>query len=411
LPNENATTLSLSQIHQPEYTANPYLLYRQLREADPVFWDEGIQAWVLTGYNDIVTALRDPRFSAQRFMPEAEWLTDEVRAMLGSPMRALERQMLFLDPPDHTRLRSLVSKAFTPRVIEGLRSYIQRIVDQLLDNVQDKGRMDMTSDFAFPLPAIVISQMLGVPPEDREQFMRWTEAFGRVLDGGDLTPETGINAFLGVSEFMDYFRKIVEQRQTQPKDDLIQALITAEEGGTVLSEEELLGNCVLLLAAGHGTTTHLIGNGMLALLRNPDQWHLLQEQPALVPAAVMELLRYDGPVQATSREAKEDLVLHGKQIHAGQSVIMSLGAASRDPAMFDDPDRLDIRRKENRHLAFGHGIHFCLGAPLARLEAEIAFGTLARRLHNPRIEDESRVRFFPSLVFRGLEELPITFDS
>lgn len=407
----NATSLSLNDIFQPEYVANPYLLYRRLRETDPVFWDEKLNCWVLTGYADVVAALRDPRFSAQRFVTDTDWMPPEMVEALGTPMRALTRQMLFLDPPDHTRLRGLVSKAFTPRVIEGLRTHIQQIVDELIDKMLPQGYTNLIQDFAYPLPAIVIAELLGVPPEDREQFFKWTNDFGTVIEGGELTQEEMVRAFLGVSEFIDYFRQIIAQRRTHPKDDLIQALVTAEEGGSMLSEEELLGNCILLLAAGHGTTTHLLGNGMLALLRHPAQYQLLKKDPDLLPLAVMELLRYDGPVQSTSRKATEDLTIRDKKIAAGQGVIMSLGGASHDPAQFADPDELNIQRVENRHLAFGQGIHYCLGAPLARLEAEIAFGTLLRRLPNPRIDDEKEIAFFPAMVFRGLNELPLVFNQ
>src|SRR5579884_2602587 len=401
------TRISLNDVYQPEYADDPYRLYRQLREIDPVFWDEELDSWVLTGYAEVVASLRDARFSAQRFVTDQEWMPPEMVEALGAPMRALTRQMLFLDPPDHTRLRGLVSKAFTPRVIEGLRSRIQQVVDELIDKALAKGHIRFIEEFAYPLPAIVIAEMLGVPVEDREIFFKWTNDFGTILEGADLTQEEMVQAFQGVSEFMEYFRQIVARRRTQPKDDLIQAMITAEEGGSMLSEEELLGNCILLLAAGHGTTTHLLGNGTLALLRHPEQYQMLKERPELLQLGVMELLRYDGPVQVTARKAMTELTIRDKKIEAGQKVLISLGGASHDPAQFAEPDRLDVQRVENRHMAFGHGIHYCLGAPLARLEAEIAFGTLLRRLPNPRVENEEEVKFFSGMVFRGLNELPL----
>jgi len=401
------TRISLNDVYQPEYADDPYRLYRQLREIDPVFWDEELDSWVLTGYAEVVASLRDARFSAQRFVTDQEWMPPEMVEALGAPMRALTRQMLFLDPPDHTRLRGLVSKAFTPRVIEGLRSRIQQVVDELIDKALAKGHIKFIEEFAYPLPAIVIAEMLGVPVEDREIFFKWTNDFGTILEGADLTQEEMVQAFQGVSEFMEYFRQIVARRRTQPKDDLIQAMITAEEGGSMLSEEELLGNCILLLAAGHGTTTHLLGNGTLALLRHPEQYQMLKERPELLQLGVMELLRYDGPVQVTARKAMTELTIRDKKIEAGQKVLISLGGASHDPAQFAEPDRLDVQRVENRHMAFGHGIHYCLGAPLARLEAEIAFGTLLRRLPNPRVENEEEVKFFSGMVFRGLNELPL----
>jgi cytochrome P450 len=409
MPEDVTNKLSLMDVLQPEYTANPYLLYRRLREHDPIYWDEAAQSWVLTRHSDVVAILRDSRLSAERFMLDTSWLPEDMKETLGPPIHALTRQMLFRDPPDHTRLRGLVSKAFTPRVLEAMRPRIQGIVDELLDAVQGDGGMEVVQAFAFPLPAIVIAQMLGVPSEDREQFVQWTHDFGSLLSGVNLELQDVIRALYGVSEFMDYFRDIIRQRRTAPKDDLMQAMIAAEEQGDRLSEEELLGNCVLLLAAGHGTTTHLISNGLLALLHNPDQMRALKDDPGLIASAVQELLRYDSPVQATSRLAKEDMTIGDKRVQAGQDVLMCLGAANHDPAVFVSPDRLDLRRQENRHVAFGHGIHYCLGAPLARIEGEIAFNTLLRRLPNPRLTTEAPERM-PNLVFRGLQSLRIEFD-
>jgi cytochrome P450 len=318
--------------------------------------------------------------------------------------------MLFLDPPDHTRLRGLVNKAFTPRVIDNLRPRIQQIVDELLDKVQAQGQIEAISDFAYPLPAIVIAEMLGVPSEDRDLFTGWTNDFGRLLDGNNMTFEGLLQSLTGVNAFMNYFGEIIHQRKSQPKDDLLQAMINAEEQGTHLTEEELLSNCVLLLAAGHGTTTHLIGNGLVALLRNPDQLEDLRSHSEIITTTVPELLRYDGPVQMTSRLVKETLELSGKQIEAGQEVMIILGAANHDPVHFTDPDRLNLRRPESRHLSFGQGIHFCLGAPLARVEAEIAFTSLLNRLPNMRLATE-QIDWWPSLVFRGQNQVPIQFDT
>jgi cytochrome P450 len=405
---DSNTQLSIAQLLEPENLANPYPLYARLREQDPVMWDERTTAWVLTRHSDVYAVLRDPRFSAARMSIGTEWIPEELQAKLVPPVRAVMRQILFLDPPDHTRLRGLVSKAFTPRVVESLRPRIQELVDDLLDRVQPAGRVNFVQDFAYPLPAIVIAEMLGVPPEDRDLFIKWTGDFARLLDGFDMSFDGVIQALSGVSEFMDYFRAIVRQRRTAPRDDLLQAMIAAEEQGDKLNEEELLGNCVLLLAAGHGTTTHLLSNGMLALLRNPEQLELWRARPELASSAVVELLRYDSPVQLTSRHPKEDLQIAGKQISEGQEVLLSLGAANHDPALFSTPDQLILPRPESRHMAFGQGVHFCLGAPLARLETEIAFNTLLRRLHAPRVATEE-LEWMPSLVFRGLRELPLVF--
>lgn len=400
---------SLSQIPDAEYLANPYPLYHKIRAISPVYWDEGMDgAWAVTHHEDVMAGMRDHRFTVQRSEITTDWIPEELRPVLEQPMYALARQMLFLDPPDHTRLRSLVSRAFTPRMVEKLRPRIQQITDELLDAVQGKGSMEVINDFSYPLPAIVIAEMLGVPAKDRDRFTVWTDHFGRLLDSRGMTFEELIESLKGVNEFMEYFREIIAQQRKQPQDNLMQAMLDAEEHGDALSEHELLANCVLILAAGHGTTTHLIGNGLLALLRHPAQMELLRSDPMLLPGAVAELLRYDSPVQITSRAAKEDLQIHGVEIKAGQRVVFSLGAANRDPAQFANPDTLDVLRPENRLMSFGQGIHFCLGAQLARVEAEIALGSFLKRCPNPRLACDT-VEWFPSHAFRGLVALPVTF--
>jgi cytochrome P450 len=401
--------LSLARLREPDVMANPYPFYSRLREADPVHWDEENNGmWVLTRHADVVAMLRDPRFSAQRFTPSIDWIPDDLRERLGHALYAISRQLLFLDPPDHTRLRGLANRAFLPRVVEAMRPHIREIVDGLLDEVAPQGQMDMIKDFAFPLPVTVIAEMLGVPPTDHEQLGAWTNDFGRLLDGGDLTFESILTALTGVAELMDYLRGILLEHKAHPRDDLMQAFLTAEERGETLSEEEVLANLVLLLAAGHGTTTHLIGNGLLALLRHPEQLALLREDMTRTPGAVLELLRYDGPVQLTSRTATTDLEIGGKSIGQGQQVVAVLGAANHDLAVFEHPDHLDIMRADTRNVAFGHGIHYCLGAPLARVEAEIAFPVLLARFPSLRLLDETP-QWFPSAVFRGLTALPVAW--
>ncbi|HWE64995.1 MAG TPA: cytochrome P450, partial [Chloroflexota bacterium] len=392
---------------QPTNRQNPYALYQQLRTEGPVRPGEA-NGWVVTGYAAAQAALHDARLSAERMNIDLSWLPAQEQARVAPVARAITRQMLWLDAPDHTRLRSLVTKAFTPRVLEAMRARIQAIVDDLLDQVQAAGRMDVIRDVAYPLPAIVIAELLGVPPADRDRFKEWSDAFVAFLDGGTLTPETALQALLHIGDFVRYFHTMVQERRVHPRDDLLQALIAAEERGDTLSEEELLTNCVLLLAAGHETTTNLIGNGLLALLRNPDQLQQLAEDPSLAPSAINELLRFDSPVQLTDRIAIADLTLGGMQVSAGQYVTVVLGAANRDPAQFPDPDRLDLRRQDNRHLAFGYGSHFCLGAALARMEGQIAFTTMLRRLSDMRLATED-LSWRHSVVFRALEALPITF--
>ena len=398
---ETYDALSLHNVLRPEILVNPYPFYQRLRAEDPVHWDEDRDHWVLTRHADVVAALRDPRFSAERVLPQDGGGADPIAY-------ALSRQMLFLDPPDHTRLRTLVSKAFTPRVIEGMRPRVQAMADGLIDGVQGHGRMDLIADFAFPLPAIVIAGMLGVPSEDRDQFKVWSEDFGALLSGTTLTAEEFEAASTGVFSLMNYFLGIIEERRREPREDLLSGLVAAEEQGDKLATQELLVNLVLLLAAGHGTTTHLIGNGMLALLRSPEQLRLLRDDPSLIAGAVTELLRYDGPVQATGRNATEDLVIGGQPIRKGQHVVTVLGAANRDPAQFPDPDRLDVTRPEGRPVAFGYGIHHCLGAALARIEGQVAIGTLLRRLPDPRLETDAP-EYMPSIIFRGQTSLPLAF--
>ncbi len=403
--------LSVVHLLEPALLADPYPFYHRLRREDPVHWDEEMGYWAVTRYADVVAALRDPRLSAARTAPSVDaWLPPELHEALGPVVHAIMRQMLFLDPPDHTRLRGLVNKAFTPRAVEAMRAHIQQIVDGLLDRIQESGRteIEVIAELAYPLPAIVIAELLGVPPEDRDQFLLWSNDFGLILD--DTTaPEETMRAMYGVADFIVYFRRIIEDRRAAPRDDVMGALIAAEEAGDRLSTDELLGNCILLLAAGHGTTTHLIGNGLVALLRHPDQLDLLRADPTLSPSAVTELLRYDAPVQSTGRLVTQDMEIGGKSIRAGQGVTLRLGAANRDPAQFPDPDRLDLTRGDSRHLAFGYGIHFCVGAPLARLEGEIAFNTMLRRLPGLRLASDA-LTWDPGVVFRGLSSLPVAFD-
>jgi cytochrome P450 len=406
----NETPLSIVDLLQPEHSANPYPFYQHVRSFDPVYWDERMGGtWVLTRYQDVISLLRDSRTRSDRMEASPSWLPEGLREVLTPATRAIAKQMLFLDPPDHTRLRGLVSKAFTPRQVEALRPQAQQVVDELLDAVLPQGKMEVVSDLAYPVPIVVIAHMLGVPPEDSAQLTKWSGDFGLLLDGSNFTPEAAVQALYSINEFMEYFRRHIRARRNEPKDDILQMMINAEEQGDTLSEDELLGNCILLLAAGHFTTTHLIGNGLLALLRDPEQWQLLSRRPELIPVAVPELLRFDSPVQFAERIAKEDLQIGGKQVEAGQSITFALGAANHDPEQFSEPDLLKVDREENRHLAFGQGIHFCLGAPLARLEAEVVFTSLVQRLHEPQLATE-QIERTPGFVFRNVRALPITFS-
>jgi pimeloyl-[acyl-carrier protein] synthase len=385
-----------------EFVADPYPTYQRLRAEDPVH-QSPLGFWVLTRYEDVVATLRDPRFAKEPMIAA-------VAARLGIEPATIGISMLDRDPPDHTRLRGLASKAFTPRVVEGLRPRVQEIVDGLLDRVARAGTMDLIEEFAYPIPVNVICEMLGVPVEDQEQFKGWSLDLARGLDSIMLGPDSEVAKRSGHARqgLSDYFRSLIAERRRSPRGDLLSALIAAEEAGDKLSEHELLATCILLLVAGHETTVNLIGNGVLALLRHPDQLRLLRERPARIGTAVEELLRYDGPVQRTARTPSEDVTIGDRTIPKGEIVMPFIGAADRDPSQFREPERLDITRTENRHIAFGWGIHFCLGAPLARVEGQIAIDTLVRRFPKLALAVD-QPQFRQSLTLRGLTALPVTF--
>ncbi len=386
----------------PEFVADPYPTYHRLRAEEPVHHNP-LGFWVLTRYEDVVATLRDPRAIKE---PIAAF----VAARFGAPVPSVGFSMLDRDPPDHTRLRGLVSKAFTPKMVEQLRPDVQALVDGLLDRVEGAGTMDLIEEFAYPIPVTVICLMLGVPVEDRERFKQWGLDIARGLDAIMLPPDSEVARRSMVSRLAlaEYFRELIAERRATPRADVLSGLIAAEEAGDRLSEHELLATCILLLIAGHETTVNLIGNGTLALLRHPDQLRLLRERPALIGGAVEELLRFDGPVQRTARIPSADITIDGRTIPKGDLVMPFIGAADRDPAQFPDPDRLDITRADNRHIAFGLGIHFCLGAPLARVEGQIAINTLLRRLPRLALATERPV-FRQSLTLRGLESLRVSF--
>jgi len=386
--------------YDPAFNADPYPTYHRLRAEDPVHRTP-MGFWILTRYDDVATVLRDARFGRKGF--------DElIRDRFGE--NSFDQAMLFRDPPDHTRLRALVNKAFTPRVIEEMRAKIQKTVDRLLDGVRDARAMDVITDLAYPLPVSVISEMLGVPAEDRDLFRGWSADIARSLDAITLPtePEVVERGNAARHALSSYFRALIAGRRRRPQRDLLSDLIAAEEQGDKLSEEELMATILLLFVAGHETTVNLIGNGTLALLRNPDQLEALRRSPALIGGAIEELLRYDAPVQRTGRMPNTDVELGGKRIAKGDLVLSLIGAANRDPAHFAEPDRLDLARADNRHLAFGWGIHFCLGAPLARAEAQAAIGTIARRMPALALATPTP-DWREASALRGLKTLPVTF--
>lgn len=387
----------------PEFVEDPYPTYRRLREEDPVH-QSPLGFWVLTRYEDVVSSLRDPRMVKE---PIAAFVA--ARFGLPAPPTGMGLSMLDRDPPDHTRLRGLVSKAFTPRVIEQLRPHIQGIVNRLLDKVEGEPGMDLIEQFAYPLPVIVICEMLGVPVADHERFKGWGLDIARGLDAILLPTDSPVaeRSMHARHALAAYFRELIAERRAAPRDDMLSGLIAAEEAGDKLTEDELLATCILLLVAGHETTVNLIGNGTLALLRHPEQRKRLQEDPGLITTAVEELLRFDGPVQRTARIPSEDVTFGGKTIGKGEMVMPFIGAADRDPRQFPDPDRLDLGRTDNRHIAFGWGIHFCIGAPLARVEGQIAINTLLKR--QPKLALAATPQHRQSLTLRGLTTLPVAF--
>ncbi len=389
-----------------EMRADPHPFYRALRERDPVHRSRPADGWVLTRYADILTVLGDRTFSSDERNLRRYNRYMRRRRLAGVPDAYREDRitMLRIDPPDHTRLRNLVSKAFTPRAVEAMRSRIEEIVDQLIAPLSRRRGTELVRDFAAPLPVVVIAEMLGVPSEDQERFRAWSDEIIRTL--GDNTLEDERAAHTAMDELGEYFAKIAEQRRAEPRDDLLSALVAAEEQGDRLSAGELFGTLVLLLVAGNETTTKLICNAAVALLRNPEQLELLRAEPKRVAGAVDEFMRYDGPVQLTSRMVLEDRSLGGHRLRRGQQLVLLLAAANRDPEQFEHPDRLIVSRENVRHLGFSHGTHFCLGAQLARLEAGLALEALITRLPGLRFADEP-IEWGSNTVLRGPRTLPL----
>jgi cytochrome P450 len=408
------TAVRKYDLYSDAFRANTYTTFARMRAQDPVLCQPGLDGespiWFVTRYDDAnATLLDDERFVRD---PRLALTPDELAAFdVGLPdsMAFIDSNMLNRDGDDHRRLRRLVSKAFTPRIIERLRPRIQEIADGLIDPVVATSEMELVSSFAFPLPITVIAELLGVPPADRDRFREWSDAMVRpALAAAELERFGAL-----MTDFVAYLHVLFEERRSEPGEDLVSALVAVEDGGDTFSEEELSSMVALLIVAGHETTVSLIGNATLALLTHPEQQAALERDLSLLPRAVEELIRYDGPVERTlNRWAAVDVELRGKTIRRGDAVIVILGAADRDPERFDDPDRLDLAaERETRLLAFGRGSHFCLGAPLARLEAEIALGTLLRRLPGLRLAvPEEELRWRPVPLFRSLVALPVAWD-
>lgn len=401
------SALSLYHLLDPEVLANPYPLFRRLRTEDPVHWDAFLHTWVVTRYADVLEVLHT--FSAER-THTPEKLNSMGLAQMSPIAQLMVKQMLFMDPPAHTRLRSLASQAFSPARVAVLRSHIREIVNRHLDAVETKGQIDIIRDLAEPLPGIVTAEMLGVPLGDRHQLKDWSADFAEMLGNFQHNPENAPRMLRTVEDMTAYFRENIRRQKDQPKEGLVHSLMTAEVDGDRLTEEEVVANSIVTMVGGQETTTNLIGNGVLSLLRNPAEMKRLREDISLIPEAIEEMLRYESPSQHTGRLAPADVQLGGRAIHKGQAVMAVMAAANRDPQRFPDPDRFDIGRKDNRHLAFGYAAHFCFGAALARVEGQEALEGILLRLPDLELEP-GRLTWRNNLGLRGLTALPVRFHA
>jgi pimeloyl-[acyl-carrier protein] synthase len=403
--NKAASELSLFHLLDPDVLADPYPLYRRLRTEHPVFWDPYMHSWVVTRYVDVVRVLRE--FSSERIRTP-EQLTAMDLSELNPMAKIMLKQMLFMDPPGHKRIRNLAAAAFTPQKVEALRSHIREIVRNLLAKVQGNGSMDLIADLAEPLPCIVTAEMFGVPVEDHNQLKIWSQDFAEMLGNFEHDADCVPRILKSTQDMTTYFRSAMRKEKLRP-DGLINSLMSAECEGDRLSEEEVIANCIITLIGGQETTANLIASGTLTLLRNPAELEKLRGNPSLIPSAIEELLRYETPVQHTARLAPEDTAIDGKNIRKRQAVIAVMAAANRDPERFPDPERLDIAREDNRHLAFGSGAHFCFGAPLARVEAQIAFEEMLKTFPVWSLEPDPLV-WRSNLGIRGLTALRINLS-
>lgn len=380
----------MTAIDTNEARLNPFPWYRHMRQAQPVGYDARHHAWSIFRYDDVQRALSDYASFSSQFSGGTQ--------SIDQPFAA---SMISTDPPRHRQLRSLVTQAFTPRAIEALAPRIETIVAELLDQVDDRGRMDAIHDLSYPLPVVVIAELLGVPPDQRERFKQWSDAVVSMSSSGEMSH------YRAVQEMVGYFTELIERRRQDPRDDLISRLIAAEIAGQHLTLPELMGFCALLLVAGNETTTNLIGNALLCFAEQPETWERLRREPALLPQAIEEVLRHRSPVQSMFRVAAAPVEMAGQTIPKGAPVVVWIGSANRDEAQFPDSDRFDVDRQPNRHIAFGYGIHYCLGAPLARLEARIALGAMLRCFDTFRLQPGVALEALPSMIVYGVRSLPI----
>lgn len=406
MPSQTSTLVDPLNPLTPEFLENPYPTYHKMRDEAPVAWSEKSKYWMCTRYEDIRAMLGDMAYEKQlqrwKQVNPLLKMVPEVSALMKS--RAV--WMLNMNPPDHTRMRGLVNRAFTPTMVKGMRPHIESIANGLIDSLEGKNEFDFVSEFAFQLPVTVIAEMLGVPKEDREKFKHWSNTLTDTLE-----PSPNLDhlkkANKANEELYEYLRPLVQDRRREPKNDLISALVAAEEDGKKLTEEELLANCILILVAGHETTVNLIGNSVRMLLQHPDQLALLKRNPELVPGAIGETLRFESPVQTTRRLAGEDMELAGQKIKEGDMMLLFMGAANRDPLQFPDPDKFDITRDTKKHLSYGHGIHHCLGSSLADTEGQVALETLLKRMPDMKVLPQ-KIEMRNTFALRGVKSLMVS---
>ena len=397
------------EVLSTERIADPHSYFSVLRAHDPVHWNEKYRAWFIHRYDDVLDALRDSRFSSERIGAAYDRLTGDQKAQRQPTYDILMDWLVFRDPPDHTRLRRLVSRAFTPRAVEAWRERINGVVDELIDDLSERGQFDLIEDFAYPIPAVVIAEMMGVPADDRDRFKDWSDDVMILVFGARGVGDRRARAQQGLIELSAYLGELVTHYRQRPADNIISNLVEASEGDDSLEDPEIVANCVLFLFGGHETTTNLIGNGMRVLLQHPDELKRLRDDPSLIKPGVEEILRFDGPSKMEVRTLADEVELRGKTLPAGDMVYLVQHAANRDPEAFDQPDRFDVTRDPNNHIGFGFGLHFCLGASVARLEGTIALEALVRRLPNLELGPEPEV-WVPTMLSRGLEHLPVSLS-
>ena len=394
----------------PELVRNPYPYFRRLQDEAPVYWNKRYRAWFVTRFDDVSQAFRDPRYSANRIAAFAANNTDHDDAF-DNVLHVLSNWLVFKDPPDHTRLRRLLQSSFTVKEVESWRPRVEVIVNELIDDIGSDGPIDLVRDVAYPLPAIVIAEMLGVPPGDRDLFKKWSDQITALVFGALDQPDRRQQAIVGMGELAEYLSDLIDHHRRVGGDDLMGSLVNAREENDALTDDEVLSTCVLLLFGGHETTTSLIGSGMLALLDHPDQFERLRSTPELIGAANEEFLRYDGPAKVSVRIVAEDLTIRGHELRAGSRAFLVPSAANRDPERFANPDQLILDREDGGHVGFGGGIHYCLGAPLARLEGGLAINSIVKRLRNLELVDRDALDWHPTMLSRGLRSLPVTVSE